>query len=128
MFGSKGFLKGFEALREYKFLSATIQKEYNFLSKKNGLILLQIICACIYEISGWQVEAVYLILLASHIWRGRPGRSALTWVGHRLNNKTDSKKKFCNIFCFRPFQNRFMNFSLTFCPVTSTSNPNVTRP
>ena len=38
--------------------------------------------------------------------RGLPG--ALTWTGQRLNNKTDSKKKFSHLFCFKLFQNKFV--------------------
>ena len=38
--------------------------------------------------------------------RGLP--AALTWTGQRLNNKTDSKKKFSHLFRFKPFQNKFV--------------------
>ena len=52
--------------------------------------------------------AVYLILLAS-IFGGGPGLPSLTWSHLRLNNKTDSKKNFCHLFGFKPFENDFVN-------------------
>ena len=41
-------------------------------------------------------------------------RPALTWLGQRLNNKTDSKKNFSHLFRFKPFENKFLKFFVTF--------------
>ena len=56
--------------------------------------------------------AVYLILLAS-IFGAEPGLPSLTWSHLRLNNKTDSKKNFCHLFGFKPFENDFANLLVT---------------
>ena len=56
--------------------------------------------------------AVYLILLAS-IFGAEPGLPSLTWSHLRLNNKTDSKKNFCHLFGFKPFENDFVNLWVT---------------
>ena len=56
--------------------------------------------------------AVYLILLAA-IFGAEPGLPSLTWSHLRLNNKTDSKKNYCHLFGFKPFENDFANLLVT---------------
>ena len=132
MRGSIGFLKGFGAFGEYKYLG-TVQKEitapyvkFIFLRELFWILLLwerhwavgralhNCICVFvnmrIYESIGWHwVNSVSYIIGLPYL--AEACRRGLTWTGRRLNNKTDSRKNLCHLFRFNPFQNYFVNLT-----------------
>ena len=81
----------------------------------------------IYEASGWLAcwSSVSYIIGPPYLAQAR---RALTWLGQRLNNKTDSKKKFSHLFRFKPLENKVLTFLVTFmCNDNDYYDPNVTE-